>query len=223
MLNRLDDNSFVGNSNGQASSQSSARPFKGIPITLKVPSHLDVYIEEVYYMQDDGDDQRTLTDALSDTRIMNVRTELIKSKKVFTVDYKRPGAGTLNLSTKFSDEQYFQSISRALQDTTIVDSANLLNTALGGTSDPATATGTLPALVAPTTPTSGTQSAPPTLIPSGPTAVQAAMLESHIRDTRVVAYQRFDINDPDFELQVDAFVSLHLNNCDRCGQSPLYD
>jgi hypothetical protein len=223
MLNRLSDNSFAGNSNGTTDGKSGARPFKGIPITLRVPSHLDVYIEEVYYMKDDGDDKAALSDSLTGTRILNVRTDLIRTKKVFTVDYKRPASGTLNLETEFSDEQYFQSISRALQDTTIVDSANLVNTALGGTSDPAQSAGTLPGVVPPTVPGSGPQTERPATVPSGPTAAQAAMLTEHVRDTRIVAFQRFDINDPDYEFQVDRFVSQHLNNCDQCGRSPTYD
>ncbi len=195
MLNRLGDNSFVGNSNGYAKSNNGARPFKGIPITLQVPSHLDVYIDEVFYLQDDGSDVASISEPLDDTRILNVRTELIKTKKVFTVDYKRPGSGTLNSNTTFSDEQYFKTISNTITDTTITDSAALLNTVLKGVSTSAT----------------------------GPTDKQAMELTDVVRDTRVVAFKRFDINDPDFELQVEEFVNQHLNNCDRCGQSPSYD
>ena len=186
MLNRLDNNSFVGNSNGTANSKCGARPFKGIPIALKVPSHLDVYIDEIYYMTEDDADRAALSDALTGTRILNVRTQLIKTRKIFTVDYKRPASGTLNLQTQFSDEQYFKSIATALQDTTIVDSANLLNSALGGTSDPAQATGQVPSIVPPTVPTPGTQPDPTTPVPTGPTAAQAAALTNHVRDTRVV-------------------------------------
>lgn len=226
MLNRLGDNAFVGNSNGTADGNSAARPFRGIPVTLRVPSHLDVYIEELCYMKDDGDDKAALSGSLTGTRILNVRTEVVSTKKVFTVEYKRPASGTLNLETNFSDEQYFRNISRALQDTTIVDSANLMNTTFGGTSDPARSSGRLPALVPPTVPGAGPQTEQPAAVPSGPTAAQATVLTNHVRDTRIVAFQRFDINDPDYEFQVDRFVSRHLNNCDRCGRcgrSPTYD
>lgn len=209
MLNRLGDNSFIGNSNGYADCANGARPFKGIPITLQVPSHLDVFIDEVYYLQGEtktcgeGEDQTisytTINEPLSDdssrTRILNVRTKLIKTKKVFTVDYKRPGSGSLNSNTTFSDEQYFKSITNSLTDTTITDSAALLDTVLKGVSTDA----------------------------AGPTAEQMEAFKDVVRDTRVVAYKRFDINEPDFEMQVEAFVNQHLNNCDRCGQSPTYD
>ncbi len=194
MLNRLGDNSFVGNSNGYGKAGSQARPFKGIPITLQVPSHLDVYIDEVYYLQDGGD-KAQIVEPLADTRILKVRTELIKTKKVFTVDYKRPGSGTLNSNTQLSDEQYFKSISNSIIDTTITDSAALLNTVLTGRSTSA----------------------------DGPTTAQQSLMSNLVRDTRVVAYKRFDINDPDFEYQVEAFVNQNLNDCDQCGQSPTYD
>ena len=203
MLNRLGDNSFIGNSNGYADCENGARPFKGIPITLQVPSHLDVFIDEIYYLQGAGQNAEgtysTIKEALSEehsrTRILNVRTKLIKTKKVFTVDYKRPGSGSLNSNTTFSDEQYFKKITNSLTDTTITDSAALLNTVLKGVSTNA----------------------------AGPTSEQAEAFKDVVRDTRVVAYKRFDINEPDFEYQVEQFVNQHLNNCDRCGQSPSYD
>jgi hypothetical protein len=212
MLNRLGDNSFIGNSNGYANAADGARPFKGIPITLQVPSHLDVFIDEVYYLQGtvliegEGEDAKasfsTIDEPLLDaeahtpyTRILNVRTKLIKTKKVFTVDYKRPGSGSLNSNTTFSDEQYFKSITNSITDTTITDSALLLDSALKGVS---TAN-------------------------KGPTQEQLAEFGDLLRDTRVVAYKRFDINEPDFELQVEEFVNTHLNSCDRCNQSPTYD
>lgn len=197
MLNRLGDNSFIGNSNGYANGTSQARPFKGIPITLKVPSHLDVYVEEVFYLQDPGDGG-SIRETLDDTRMLQVRTDLIRTKKVFTVDYKRPGSGTLNSTTNFSDDQYFKKIDNSIDDTTITDSAALLNTALKGVTGISTAA-------------------------DGPTTDQTGLLSNLLRDKRVVAYKRFDINDPDFELQVEMFVNQHLNNCDHCGSQPSYD
>jgi hypothetical protein len=193
MLNRLDDNSFVGNSNGDACSRGRTRPFKGVPITLQVPSHVDVSIDETYYLANDAT-TGTLTE-LPIGRILNVRTEVIKTKKVFIVDFKRPASGTLNLDAKFNDDQYLKSITSHLEDTTIKDSAALLGTVLKF------ATGKQ---------TSGTQGPAPS--------------PNFSRQTRTVAYRRFDINEPDFEGQVDAFVSRHLNNCNEsCEQVPTYD
>lgn len=194
MLNRLEDNSFVGNSNGDLCSNDTARPFKGVPITLQVPSHLDVFIEETYYLED-KDSAAASLQLVRIGRILNVRTEVIKSKKVFVVDFKRPASGSLNLTADFNEQQYFKQIVSQLEDTTIVDSANLLGTALKfATAKPASAGG------------DGTRSLP-----------------KHLRQVRVVAYRRFDINDPDYEMQVEEFVNTHLNSCDSCNTSPTYD
>ncbi len=81
----------------------------------------------------------------------------------------------------------------------------------------------LPAIVPPTTPKAGEQSRAPQMVVAGPTQTQLARLTKHIRDTRVVAFKRFDINESDFEYQVDAFIAQHLNNCDFCGTTPRYD
>lgn len=43
-----------------------------------------------------------------------------------------------------------------------------------------------------------------------------------IAKERTVAYQRFDINSPDYELQLEDFVNLHLN-CHACETGPDYD
>ncbi|MSR57640.1 MAG: hypothetical protein EXS05_08205 [Planctomycetaceae bacterium] len=110
MLNRLDDNSFVGNSNGEPHRNESARAYKGIPITLQVPSHVDVYIEETYFLQEaeGSTTDRTILEEAPVGRLFGVRAEIIKSKKVFLVDFKRPGSGTLDLDASFSDQQYFK-------------------------------------------------------------------------------------------------------------------
>lgn len=189
MLNRLDDGSFVGNSNGTARHNNSARPYKGIPITLHVPTHLDVYIEETYYLQEESGKEFS---EVNTGRLLNVRAEPIKTKKVFLVDFKRPASGTLEMGAKFNDQQYFDKIESKLVDTTIIDSAKLLNTVLK-------------------------------FATAKPAAFNPSTLPRHLRQTRVVAYRRFDINEPDYEQQVEAFVNLHLNDCDRCFQSPDYD
>lgn len=189
MLNRLDDNSFVGNSNGMSFRNNATRPFKGVPVTLQVPSHLDVFIDEVVYLTHNGDQ----LDAVNTGRLLNVRTQIVKTKKVVFVDFKRPGSGTLELDTKFSDQQYFTSIDSKLTDTTIKDSAALVAQAAS--------------MFSGTKASAGDQATPP----------------KYFKQSRVVAYKRFDINEPDYEQQLEAFVETHLNQCDSCEQSPLYD
>lgn len=187
MLNRLDDNSFVGNSNGDPCRKCQTRPYKGIPITLQVPSHVDVYIEETYFLQEaeESTADRTILEEAPIGRLFGVRAEVIKSKKVFLVDFKRPASGTLDLDASFSDQQYFKSIASKLEDTTIQESAKLVGTVLKF------ATGKS-------------------------TAADAAVLPNTVlRKSRVTAYRRFDINEPGYEQQLEAFVNQQLGVCDR--------
>jgi hypothetical protein len=191
VLSRLDDNSYVGNSNGNPNIFCGTRPYKGVPITLSVTTHLDVFIEETYFMQPKEQQfggKSDLTDVATVRPIRNVRAEQVKSKKVFLVDMKRPGSGTLTGGMEFNDQQYFDKITGEIADTTIKDSTALLATII-------------------------------TKLPTGKqTAGESQAPFEYLKRTRVAAYKRFDINAPDFETQVDTFVSQHLycvgNACD---------
>lgn len=198
MLNRFDNNSFRGNSNGMTKLFNKTRPYKGVPITLEVPSHLDVYIDETYYMTLDENNLEAV-ELLPETRILDVRTDVIKTAKVFTVDFKRPGSGTLDLNLTFNDKQYFDEIKSKIEDTTIKDTAALIGQVIGSVKAPKTS--------------------------AGPSEDDKTFMEQQniIRDTRVVAYQRFDINAVDFECQVQEFINTHLNGCNQCARPPSYD
>ena len=93
MINRYEDDTFAGNSNGDLKRHDMARPFKGVPITIKVPTHVDVKIIETSYLFDNGS-------GLSEFKLMyphrDVEIVTIETEKVFTVDFKRPISGSLN-------------------------------------------------------------------------------------------------------------------------------
>lgn len=186
MLNRLEGGMFIGNSNGTAKPDGAPRHFKGIPITLKVPTHLEVFITETVYRQLDTSEPQAVWNEPLGIRIYNVRTNVIQTKQLFTVDFKRPAAGTLDLTADMTDEQYFEKITSKLQDDTITQSAGLLSTVLRATS------------------TAG-----------GPTDQQLQKLAAMdvSRETRDVAYKRFDINSPTFEWDVECFVNEQLSQC----------
>ena len=150
-------------------------------------------------MTPDANDSRAI-ELMDDTRLLGVRTEVINTAKVFTVDFKRPGSGTLDLDLKFNEKQYFDSIKSELEDTTIKDTAALISQVIGTVKAFQTSA-------------------------QGPSDDDKEFMQSMniIRDTRVVAYRRFDINAVDFEHQVEAFVNQHLNNCDQCATLPTYD
>ncbi len=184
VLSRLDDNTYVGDTNGNPNIFCGTRPYKGVPITLSVTTHVDVFIEETYFMvtkEQDFSGKCELRDVATVRPIRNIRAEQVKSKKVFLVDMKRPGSGTLTGGMKFNDQQYFDRITGETTDTAIRDSTALLATII-------------------------------TQLSAGrPASKDRAGDPEYLKRTRVVAYRRFDINAPDFESQVDAFVIQHLN------------
>ena len=90
MLNRHEDGLFTKNCDV---------PTRGIPITLKVPTHLDVTIIETYYLEDRSAGETKFADLrevpMNGHRNLTVETKTIETEKVFTVDWIRPAAGVL--------------------------------------------------------------------------------------------------------------------------------
>jgi hypothetical protein len=198
-LKRFDDNSYSGQSNGDHELHGSARPFKGIPITLKVPTHLDVYVDETYFVKLEKDRATEILNGRM--RLLKIRTKVIRSDKVFTVDFKRPASGYLDLDMSFDeDEQYFKKIVSKLQDDTISDTADLIATSINSIAALQASKNQLP-----------------------PTIEEELAIAGIERDTRVVAFRRFDLNSASFEQDLECFVNEHLNACHRCGTPPDYD
>jgi len=199
-LNRTESDVFIGNSNGKPRAHCAARPFNGVPITLRVPTHLDVVIKEKIYLKV-GEERGSLSRLQADKRSLFVETEVIETDKVFMVDPKRPAAGQLDYTMKFgADEsgtdggkdnsQYFSSIESRIQDDTIKD----ITGALKAVTDS----------LAAKTNVGDRDSRRPTLI--------------LVPDVRTVAWRRFDIDACDFEQQVADFVAIHMNSCNSCQQ-----
>lgn len=200
-LNRLGSGIFTGDSNGKPKPGCRTRPYKGIPVTLRVPTHLDIYIDETYFVKIDSGNKTASEPLAGRCRLLNIRTQVIESEKVFTVDFKRPASGVLDLDLTFNqDEQYFSKIVSQLQDDTIEDTAALVAQAINSIQAFQTSTGD-----------------------DNDAEKQMMANASLIEDKRVVAYQRFDIDDPDFEYQVEQFVNQHLNHCNQCDSVPRYD
>ena len=130
-----------------------------------------------------------------DVRLYNVRTNVVHTPQLFTVDFKRPGAGSLDLTVDLTDEQYFNKITSVLKDETLNQSADLLKTVISGIQTAA----------------------------DGPDEKTLGQMKNISREFRDVAYMRFDINSPSFEQEVEEFVSNHLNMCDNCSSGPAYD
>lgn len=196
-LHRQEDDAFSGISNGKTGIHQHARPFKGIPVTLKIPTHLDVSIVETLIFVDEPTTGK-LTNLPMTKRHLDVVPEIQVSDKVFTVDLKRPAAGTLDYEIEFQDgkdnPQYFNQVSYHVVDQTLKDITGVI-----ANLKPLT-----PLNARPTGRASGTRV----------TADNGPALEPMIR---TVAWKRFDLNSVTFEDEVLAFVNLHLNDCHSCG------
>ena len=185
--------------------QCGTRTTCGVPVKLKVPSHMEVKIVETFFLHKStssdgsGDPEiyglRAKTDPKAekgDQRILNVVTELIYTDKVFTVDFPRPFAGTLSLTSSgkdginFDSEQYFSSIRGSYKEKTI----ETVSSIVGG------------------------------LAGQGTSAINYDVLnnDKYRKLTRVVAFDRFDINECGWEGKMHLFINQHLGHCNQpCG------
>lgn len=167
------------------------RHLPGVPITLSVPTHLKVAIKEKYYLTSVSAGGVTRVERVKlDVPVYRVDHEFINTEKIFTVDFKRPAAGTMDLTLDFKDDtQYFKQIQHEVKDETIKDVTALLDT----------------------------------LLPAGLGGVPAMEgADIPVREVEsVVAVEIFEIDAPDFELQVAEFLRCHLNQAhDACVMPP---
>ncbi len=157
----------------------------GVPVAVKVPTHLDLFIEERYYLLPHDDLYREVEIAGPDGRPLvnrGLRSELVETKKVFLVDFKRAAAGVSQSGLKFNADQGLAEVSGKIQDETLRDAT--------------AAVGALGPLLTANKSSAGTT-----------TALESKGL---VAGARVVAYRRFDLDAPDFEQQVADFVACHL-------------
>jgi hypothetical protein len=192
MLNRLDNDMMVGNSNGEPGCHCDAKPFEGMPITVRVPTHLDVEITETYYLAIvDG----RLQELNTEHRNLDINSMLVETEKVFTVDFPRPASGVLKYNVKMGDKQdaqYFKQIKNEITDNTIQDVAKAIAKVAPVLAKPASA---------------------------GDFQTSAAIKDQLISEKRTIAWKRFDIDSPDFEEQVQFFVEDNLNKCHNCHRN----
>lgn len=176
------------------------RKLHGVPITLKVPTHVRIDVtEKHFFVLNQAKDDKTLVTRLERKAakfpIREVAYHLIETEKIFTVDLKRPGAGTINAKVDFApDDQYFNEIKTKVVDETIDQVGNLISQ------------------VAP----SGLFGAPTS------DAEPGKFVSGRIKELpSVVASKIFEIDSPDFEIQVRAFLGRHLNCCNSCDLQPV--
>lgn len=181
LLNRDEMDCFHGNSNGKPSLLTGeTKSLKGVPITLRLPTHLDVVVKESVFIRNvEGKAPIRLH---SPHRHLFVETTLIETEKVFTVDPKRPAAGTLTYNMTFGDDknsQYFKSIASNIQDDTIKEVTNSLNTILP-------------------------------MLKGQATGAEDHTSPTIAFENRTIAWKRFDLDAVDLETQVRDFVAVNL-------------
>jgi hypothetical protein len=160
------------------------RCLQGVPITLKVPTHVKVYVIEHHYLQRvkcEGSAVARTQRLTLPYVVRDFAQEFIYTEKIFTVDFRRPAAGTYNLHLDMTEDQYIEKVQHDVTDQTIAQVGNLIRGA-----------------------------APGGLLPSPRSAIPNP--EDFLFEvTSVVAVGIFEIDAPDFELQLSGFLNCHLN------------
>lgn len=171
------------------------RLLHGIPVTLKVPTHVKIDIlEKSFIVHQEGDGFRHFVPPVP---LRDVKHHFIENDKVFVVDLKRPAAGSLTASVDLDpDQQYFNKIDRQYTDTTIEAVTGLLGVvAQNGLFGVKTTEGG-----------------------SNQVETERSTFKIHRPVISTVASEIFEIDAPDFEVQVSEFLSTHLNGCHSCAQ-----
>jgi hypothetical protein len=156
---------------------------KGVPITLKVPTHVKIFVYEHHFLQNalTPQGETRVTRVKLGFPVRDIGQEFIYSEKIFTVDFKRPAAGMYNLRLDMTDDQYIDKVQHDVTDKTIEEVGNAIHTLAPG--------GLFPTIVSDSQEVDG-------------------MLE---QVTSVVAVGMFEIDASDFEEQVASFINCHLN------------
>ena len=114
-------------SDGKYSGNHLSTKTKGVPVKVKVPTHVDVNIEEVYYIDD-----VTGEVLKSEQRILEVSDpKTVYEYQLFTVDVARPLAGSLDLTGtnngfSFDGNQQITKLGGTIDDSTISETAAIL-------------------------------------------------------------------------------------------------
>lgn len=188
---------------------------KGIPVTVKIPTHVDAIVKEEYFVVQGRDQSADGSTGSGNTvthipnlgkPIRSVSLETIYTPKVLTTNFVRPAAGTLLLGDDSKDgitldpENYFATIQGKVDDQTLED----LNAAIPNIKK-----------------VIGLQDPVAKKVSAGGKATSLERCESF---SSVVAYRRFDINEPGWEMELQTFVDSHIScQTQPCGIRECYE
>ena len=196
----------------------------GYPITLRVPTHMRVDILESQFMNANGNIETYTKNKKTQPAVKrrNVRTEIVYTSEIFTVDMKRPAAGKMNYGVNFTEDQYFQQIQSREADDTIQQSSaavvRIIDALRGAQPQTDTQLGISPLALTGTAVTASTPGDPPTgsQIPTTtPDEVLDPIVKLGGKDVNelesVIASETFDLNDPALEQNIASFVGYWLS------------
>jgi hypothetical protein len=182
-IDRLEDDVMVVNPD---------EPLNGIPVSLRIPTHLELSVIETTFWRLDGT-EATLRAMTTGRANRSVTHTVVSTEKIFLVDPVRPISGLENYGFTFTSggtspqtgdagKGYLRDVSYKADDTTIKDSAALLARSIGFVNALRTSSG-----------------------------AQSAVSADVITTDRVIAFGRFDINSPCFEQDMAGFLECHMN------------
>lgn len=156
---------------------------RGVPITLKVPTHLKVIVFERHFLQKKTVGDTTVVERLKLPFVLrDYHHEFIYTEKIFTVDFKRPAAGFYNLRLDMTDDQYIDQVQHDVTDTTIEEVTKVV------------------------------KKFAPSGVFVEPSALSSSKIEASLTEIEsVAAVGLFEIDDPEFEMKLSGFLNCHLN------------
>lgn len=180
-----------------------SRKAKGIPVKMKVPSHVTVtiYEQQVLIRGENGVKLQSFSPPQYE-----VKTDLAYTDKVFLVDFVRPAGGSLSLSgagqednVSFDDEQYFKAFQAEVKEQTMEQVTKAIDEIAG-----------IPGSLTKKSGATGKSVSARVVNPP-----KNGISNLHFEDS-IVAYQRFDLARPDWEVELNCFVNKYLGKCGTC-------
>jgi hypothetical protein len=159
---------------------------RGVPITVKVPTHLELKVIETQYLF--GNSPICVNGIPHATR--RVEHTVREKDEIFTVDFARPAAGTGSADITF-EGQYLKSVNGSIDDRTLRDITGAIKNIFG-------TLGKLPG-------------AQPPIALTGLKGI-GDVAEIQAIDS-VIADRLFDVTDPMLAEHVREFVHTYLNGC----------
>lgn len=169
-------------SGGQLSADCQS-PLPGIPVMLRVPTHLDVEIKEVEYWTPS---QGILRPLAGQTTSRHVSAEVQSIEQMFLVDPKRVASGSgaygFQFDAKHAGHGYLSGADYQANDTTLSQTSTLIASIAKTTGSPISAA-----------------------------EQDLASTSGVITTTRTIAFRKFDINSPSVDQEVKQFCDQYVN------------